>query len=544
MRAVIYARYSTDLQSASSIDDQIYLCRERLERDGHELVQVYSDRAVSGATLIRPGVQQLMQDASRCGFDLVYAEALDRISRDQEDAAGFFKRMAFADVSIVTLTEGEISELHVGLKGTMNALFLKDLAQKTRRGLQGRIRQGKSGGGLCFGYEVMRKVDAAGNAIRGERRIKDAEAVIVRRIFTEFANGRSPKAITQSLNKERIPGPAGRGWGPSTIYGNWKRGTGILNNELYIGRLVWNRQQFVKNPDTGRRQARPNPENKWIIEQVPHLRIIDDDLWALVKKRQQESRSRIMTNGRGIRSERARRPRYLLSGLLRCGSCGGGFSKISQSHYGCSTARNKGTCDNLLSIRRDELESKVLDGLRRQLMHPEMVTTFIDEFRKEVNRQRAEKDSHRHHIARDLEKTERELRRLIEAIKSGVPGATLKDEMTALEARRVDLLAELEAAPPPMPRLHPNLAELYRQKVMNLAEALNIDQTRPEATECLRALIEEIRLIREEGKLRIELYGELASLVNLANGNPRFEEAGVQVTLVAGVGFEPTTFRL
>ena len=154
MRAVIYARYSTDLQSASSIDDQVRLCRERIERDGHELMQVYSDRAISGATLIRPGIQLLMQDASRGGFDLVYAEALDRISRDQEDAAGFFKRMGFADVTIVTLAEGEISELHVGLKGTMNALFLKDLAQKTRRGLQGRVLQGLSGGGLCYGYDL------------------------------------------------------------------------------------------------------------------------------------------------------------------------------------------------------------------------------------------------------------------------------------------------------------------------------------------------------------------------------------------------------
>jgi site-specific DNA recombinase len=155
MRAVIYARYSTDLQNVASIDDQVRLCREHIERDGHKLVQVYNDRAVSGATLIRPGIQSLMQDASRGKFDLVYAEALDRISRDQEGAAGFFKRMHFAAVKILTLAEGEISELHVGLKGTMNALFLKDLAQKTRRGLQGRVLQGLSGGGLCFGYDLL-----------------------------------------------------------------------------------------------------------------------------------------------------------------------------------------------------------------------------------------------------------------------------------------------------------------------------------------------------------------------------------------------------
>ena len=159
MRAVIYARYSSDLQSAASVDDQVRLCRERIERDGHELVQVYSDRAVSGATLMRPGIQSLLQDGIQHKFDLIYAEALDRISRDQEDAAGFFKRMCFAAVKIMTLAEGEISELHVGLKGTMNALFLKDLAQKTRRGLQGRVLQGLSGGGLCYGYDLPPRRD-------------------------------------------------------------------------------------------------------------------------------------------------------------------------------------------------------------------------------------------------------------------------------------------------------------------------------------------------------------------------------------------------
>src|SRR5262245_32571317 len=127
MCAVIYARFSTELQSASSLDDQVRLCRERIERDGHELVQVYKDRAVSGATLMRKGIQALMHDAARGDFNLGYAEALDRLSRDQEDVAGIFKRLRFADVKIVTLAEGEIGELHVGLKGTMNALFLKDL---------------------------------------------------------------------------------------------------------------------------------------------------------------------------------------------------------------------------------------------------------------------------------------------------------------------------------------------------------------------------------------------------------------------------------
>jgi DNA invertase Pin-like site-specific DNA recombinase len=532
-RAVIYARYSSDNQRDASIEDQVRQSRARIEQEQWQLGEVYSDHAISGATTLRPGYQKMLEDARAGRFDVLVAEALDRLSRDQENIAGLYKQLCFAGIRLVTLSEGEIGELHVGLKGTMNALFLKDLAHKTRRGLEGRVRQGKSGGGLCFGYDVVRKVDASGEALHGERRINEGEAAIVRRIFEEFAKGRSPRAIAQSLNKDGIAGPGGRSWGPSTIYGNWRRGTGILNNELYIGRLVWNRQQFVKNPDTGRRQARLNPESKWIVEEVPHLRIIDDPLWKAVKERQRDSRSRVVTK-EGIRSERARRPNYLFSGLLKCGTCGGGFSKISQSHYGCSTARNKGTCDNLLAIRRDKLEAAVLDGLKHQLMHPELVAAFVDEFRKEVNRQRAEDDGRRDRTVRDLEKIEREIRRLIEAIKAGVPGAAVKEEMTVLEARREELLARLEATPPSMPRLHPNLAELYRQKVTNLAEALNDEHTRLEAAECIRELIGEIRLVPEDGKLRVELYGELAALLNLANGHPRSKGTGVQITLVAG----------
>jgi DNA invertase Pin-like site-specific DNA recombinase len=227
-RDVVYARYSSDNQRDASIEDQVRQCRARIEQEGWQLEAVYSDHAISGATTLRPGYQKVLEDARAGRFEVLVAEALDRLSHDQENIAGLFKQLSFAGVRLITLSEGEVGELHVGLKGTMNALFLKDLAQKTRRGLEGRVRQGKSGGGLCFGYDVVRKFVAAGEAVRGERCINNAEAAIVRRIFEEFANGRSPRAIAQSLNKDGIPGPAGRSWGPSTIYGNWQRGTGIL----------------------------------------------------------------------------------------------------------------------------------------------------------------------------------------------------------------------------------------------------------------------------------------------------------------------------
>jgi DNA invertase Pin-like site-specific DNA recombinase len=357
MKVVLYARYSSDSQRDASIADQLRVCRAYAEKQGWRIVEEYSDHAISGASLLRPGIQALMADGLKGRFQLVLAEAMDRLSRDQEDIAGLFKRMAYAGVKIVTLSEGEVTSLHVGLKGTMNALFLKDLADKTHRGLRGRVEQGKSGGGNSYGYDVVKHLAADGDPIRGDRVVNAAEAAVVRRIFRDYVAGKSPKRIAMDLNREAIPAPGGGDWGFSTLNGNVRRGTGLLNNELYIGRLVWNRQRFVKDPDSGKRQARLNPASDWVIQEVPELRIIDDDLWAAVKARQQ-----VLTRKRGDDGTETdthfrdrRRPKHLFSGLIRCGCCGGGYAMISRDLVGCSTARNKGTCANRANIRRDRL---------------------------------------------------------------------------------------------------------------------------------------------------------------------------------------------
>ena len=135
MRCALYARYSSDQQRAASIEDQFRVCRERAGREGWKIAGAYKDSAISGDSMIlRPGIQALLEDARRGMFEILLAEALDRVSRDQADVATLYKHLRFAGVTVVTLAEGEISELHVGLKGTMNALFLKDLAAKTHRG--------------------------------------------------------------------------------------------------------------------------------------------------------------------------------------------------------------------------------------------------------------------------------------------------------------------------------------------------------------------------------------------------------------------------
>jgi site-specific DNA recombinase len=264
-RAVIYARFSSDLQSAASIPDQIRLCRRLCEDNGWTVVEVFYDEAMSGATHLRRDFQRMQQLALQGGFDILVAEGLDRISRDQEHIAGLYKRLLYLDVRIVTKSEGEVSELHIGLGGTMSALFLKQLAQKTHRGLEGRVKAGKSAGGISFGYKMDRKPLLDGSYTTGDRLIDPVEAAIVRRIFQDYDCGKSARTIAADLNREGICSPRSQEsgapgvWSFSTISGNWKRGTGILNNELYIGTLIWNRQRFVKDPDTGKRQARPNP---------------------------------------------------------------------------------------------------------------------------------------------------------------------------------------------------------------------------------------------------------------------------------------------
>jgi site-specific DNA recombinase len=286
VRAALYARVSSDLQSATSIDDQLRICAERAAKEGWQAVESYIDQGISGASLIRPGVQKLLRDAAAGKFEIILTESLERLSRDQEDIAHIYKRMIFKDVRIVTLSDGEVNPLHIGLKGTMGALFLKDLADKTRRGLRGRIEAGKSGGGNSYGYDVVKKVDDNGEPVRGERRINPQQTAIVQRIFSHYARGVSRRAIAKQLNREGVPSPWGKGWGPSTIHGNWQRGTGILNNELYIGKQVWNWLRFVKDPQTGKRISRLNPESEWVTHAVPELRIIDQDLWDQVKARQ------------------------------------------------------------------------------------------------------------------------------------------------------------------------------------------------------------------------------------------------------------------
>ncbi len=530
MRAVIYARYSSDNQREASIEDQVRVCRERIEREGWTQISVYTDRAVSGATVLRAGYQQLLADCRAGAFDVIVTESLDRLSRDQEDIAALYKQASYASVQLLTLAEGEINELHVGVTGAMSALYLKNLAQKTHRGLEGRVRKGRSGGGLCFGYDVVEDRDE-----RGGRSINKREAAIVQRIFRDYANGLSPRAIAKALNARGTQGPRGKTWNASTITGNWRRGTGLLNNELYIGRLVWNRQSFVKDPSTGRRQARPNPPEDWIIHEVPELRIIEDALWDAVKARQEVQREKMAHVSRNTLNG-SHRAKYILSGLLTCGTCGGSYTICAQERYGCANHINRGTCDNPRTIAREDIEARVLDGLRERLMAPDMLEAFIEEYRVEMNRLAGATESDWQASRRELVTIDRKIEAMLSAIEDGIYTPATKGRLLALESRKAELTSM--AAPEPTPRIHPRITDIYRDKVENLRAELDRPDTRQEAGEAIRALIDRIVLYPgdKRGQVNAELYGELCAILDMAENNKTRDpnNPGTRVSMVAG----------
>ncbi len=197
----------------------------------------------------------------------------------------------------------------------------------------------------------------------------------VRQIFEWFATGHSTKWIAGELNKQSIPSPRDSTWTASTIYGDMTKGNGFLNNQLYIGRSVWNRSVWVKDPDSGKRRRMERPESEWVVTEIPELRIVPQALWNGVQKRLLEIREKsshlreVLNNAQS----RSRAGKYLFSGLLKCDCCGANFSMCSTTSYGCASNLNGGdsVCSNRLRIPRHLLEEQVIQAIQNELLSEE-----------------------------------------------------------------------------------------------------------------------------------------------------------------------------
>ncbi len=560
LRAVIYARYSSDLQREESIEDQVEVCRRYAQAQGWCLVNTYSDAAISGASRYRPSYQALIADARKNQFDIVVCEAVDRLGRRLADTADLQDTLAFLGIHLFTPSVGEVTALHVAIMGMMAQMTLRDIADKTKRGQLGRIRKGKVPSGLAYGYRIAAGADGDG----GHRTINLTEAQIVRRIFNEYATGIAPEKIAKDLNVEGIPGPGGRPWSNTTIRGQSKRGTGILNNSLYMGLLEWNRCSYVKDPATGRRVARPNPPEKWETCKVPELRIVDDDIWQNVK--QQQMKIRLSLRGQaGLKAGAARHDLYsthracfLLSGLMKCACCGGNLIIMGKDRFGCSTRRRRGTCTNASSITRQSIEARVLVGLKERLVTPELVLIFVKEFRAEYARLRFEALSSHDQTTKLVADIEKKIKAIMAAIEDGFYQPEMKVRMNALVAEKTRLLQSAQSGElAEKVVLHPRMHELYVRKVRELETFfLQGGVVGQAAMETIRGLITKVIIgpVNPTGGYDAVLHGDLAVILgaceqaggpDLRGSRPPGEiSPGSQLSVVAGARFELTTFRL
>ena len=188
---------------------------------------------------------------------MLYARLLSasRIARDAEDVAWLAKKLGYHDVELYTVHEQHVDEVKFGVAAPVGAIFLKGLIGKTLRGMEAAVAAGRFAGGRAYAYKKKILLDADA----GHLEIDPVKAEILTRIFRDFASGLSSVKIATALNEEGIPGPRGGEWNASTIRGNPKVLTGILNNPLYIGRLVWGRRQWRRNPDSEMREAALSP---------------------------------------------------------------------------------------------------------------------------------------------------------------------------------------------------------------------------------------------------------------------------------------------
>jgi site-specific DNA recombinase len=520
----------------------VRVCIERCEAEGWQVVEVFSDAAIGGATGLseskRPGMNGLLARVEAGGIDQVLADTTSRIARNQGDAHHIRDRLNYHGTRLFTLSDGEIDAIKGAIKGLLDEQQRKELAHNIKRAQRGRVAEGRSPAGLAYGYRTANRIDERGRFIRGLREIDPEKAEIVRRIFAEYASGQSVRSIAERLNVEGVPGPRGGKWKISTISGGRRRADGLLRNRLYVGELVHNRTSKLVEPLSRNVRIRSNSVDSWTVQAVPALQIVDADIWDKVQLQ-------LKLRGQMAPSTQ-RRGRHLLSGLGQCGLCHSGWVRIRSGYWGCAGHRDGGGCVNNRVISDDQYESRVLRGLTEKLLDPDAVELFVREYHSEMSRRDREDANERPSIERRIAKIEGRLDRLVDALADGVGNINnVKQRLRDAYAEKLALmehLANLEAER--VVALHPNVAIEYRREVEALNRALkanNAPEIRNEVIPRIRALVDSIILAPAAvGRgVDIEVTGRLARIIELATG--RKPEEAVMIKLERVKGIEPSS---
>ena len=489
MIAVAYCRFSTDKQRETSIDDQARVCRAKAAELQMDIVTLHADNGISGRSPViqRPGGRTLLADALAGRFEVLFVEGLDRLSRDSVEQEQIVRRLEHRGLRIVGCSDGYDTNagksrmLTRGLRGLINEAYLDDLREKTHRGLDGQLQRGFHAGGLSFGYRSV--AEEHGHRLEVVRE----QAEIVRQIFEHYVQGWSTRRIAYDLNERGIRSARGGTWGASAIHGRAGRGAGVLNNELYIGRYVWNRSQWVKDPDTGRRQRMDRPVGEWRVIERPELRIVSQVQWEAAQKRARAPRQL----GGGVGA--GPKPRTLFGGLLRCSCCGGPMIAVDAYRYGCATAKERGptVCHGVVAPRR-AVDDRLLSAARELLLDPERIVELQDQVRALAAAQAQE--SGQASTAARAGTLDREIARIVDAIAAVGISPALQERLRTAEREAEDL--RRKAVHRPVTAAHMNgVMAAYRKRLMDLQGALATDP--PRAREALQQIFGDITITRE-----------------------------------------------
>ncbi|HEX9297162.1 MAG TPA: recombinase family protein [Polyangiaceae bacterium] len=425
MRVAIYARRSKEEHQAESIDTQLENSRrfiiERGWRSAGERVFIDSDHS-RAEFKNRPGLNALLAAANAGEIDTIVLRDETRLGGDTLYAGLTMQTLIDAGCRVFFYSTGEelrfndaTSKIMLTLRNFHSELERERIASRTRENLERKARAGMNAGGRCFGYDNVRPNGDARGFVN--YRINETEARVVREIFERYASGEGLKAIAKELNARGVSSPRagarGKGrWMPSAIHA-------MLRNERYRGTLIWGR--CGKTYRGGTRVRVTRSQAQCVRAERPDLRIIADDLWKA-------AHARFSTKVRmGRQSPRGTAPKYLLSGLSRCGVCGGRMqvtnSKAGRETikvYSCAHHRELGTCDNSLRRPVSAVDGVVLDWISEHVLNEELVLKCL----REVRRRLSERSSKTASDIPELEKRARQLAAEIERLGEAVLTST------------------------------------------------------------------------------------------------------------------------
>ncbi len=466
----LYARFSSENQRETSIEDQIRRCREYVEERGGSVRQelIFADRAVSGASMDRPRFTVLTALATSLPpkIDVIVTEDLSRVGRDQADLHLFRRAIEYSRVRLIALADGidtaaAHSELAFTMKTAVASLYLKDLRDKTMRGLEGRALAGYATGGVAYGFRLVRETGPDGKPVGSRIEVDLDQSKIIRLIFTLYLDGYSLARIAKQLNDAKVPPPRvnarnrRKGWKDTTI-------RAILHNESYTGRWKYKVREWRKLPGTNIRRYQKRDESQVIQRYFKDRRIVDEKVWKAVQDRLRAVYATWAKTTDGKPKGRAisgRATPYLFSSLLFCAACGGKMvicgGSGANAYYRCESHNKRGTCKNALSVRESVVRESLLDEIRHRLASDEGLRHARKRIAEVLGTLARDSGSKRREHRERLEKLEAQITRVVDCIADGTggPSSSLRERLRVLEReadaeRRAHAVAESSAAKP------------------------------------------------------------------------------------------------